>query len=67
MITNLNWMSAADYEKLDKVAEKLELKYLPLSAKNDKEAKEILAFTQFYRIAKAKILKATTDGSLKKV
>ncbi len=67
MITNLNWMSAAQYETLDKVATKLEKKYLPLSAKNDEEAKEILAFTQFYRIAKAKILKATTDGSLKKV
>jgi hypothetical protein len=66
MITNLNWMSAADYEKMDKVAAKLGNKYIPLSAKNDQEAKEILAFTQFYRIAKAKILKATTDGSLKK-
>lgn len=39
-----------DYKKIDKIAEKLEAKYLPESAKGNEEAKEILAITQAYRI-----------------
>lgn len=46
-----------DYKKLDEIATKLEKKYLPESAKGNQEAKEILAFTQFYRIAKIKMSK----------
>ena len=43
-----------DYKKLDEIAEKLESKYLPESAKGNEEAKEILAITQAYRIMSVK-------------
>ena len=40
--------------KLNDIAEKLESKYLPESAKGNEEAKEILAITQAYRILSVK-------------
>ena len=44
-----------DYEKLDEVAAKLEMKYIPESAKGNLEAKEILAITQAYRILRVSV------------
>lgn len=43
-----------DYKKLDEVAEKLESKFIPESAKGNLEAKEILAIIQAYRILRIK-------------
>lgn len=39
-----------DLDKLNEIAEKLEQKYIPESAKGSEEAKEILALVQYYRI-----------------
>ena len=39
-----------DTKKLNEIAEKLEKKYIPESAKGNEEAKEILALIQHYRV-----------------
>ena len=53
-----------DYEKLDEIAGKLEDKFIPESAKGNLEAKEILSFTSFYRIERAKAESKNENGGL---
>lgn len=54
-----------DITKLNEIAEKLESKYLPESAKGNEEAKDILTITQAYRILSVKAGAANeSSGSL---